>query len=409
MSAETYSPSSLDTESEMLPQDPPPKVIRFMGWWLIWLFIIALLAAIFVQLPETEHAAFVLIPRDGADPIQSPRLATVSRVSVTEGQTVAAGAELFVLRSDEIRAFDMQLQTLTEDLHTQELTLAKMDETLTEDLHTQEMTLAKMDEAYAAEANIKNAQVSQAESELRFREKQTASNRDLLNRLEKLSKSGGFSQIDLIKLQLEAAGAEKDQAVAQRTLEQVKLERQQLENENSRKRAEQAGEVQKLKMKLGALKGDLENSQKSLLTIRAPYDAVIISLAQRNVGSVVQSGQELCQLGRTDAKPLARLMLNESGLAKLKPDQLVRFFFEAYPYQRYGALSGKLDWVSPSAVAAASGQYFTALASLDEAANRHHLSLRPGMKGEARIRVGSRTLIEYAFEPIRQLREGIRN
>src|SRR5206468_1276592 len=235
MSAETYSPSSLDTESEMLPQDPPPKVIRFMGWWLIWLFIIALLAAIFVQLPETEHAAFVLIPRDGADPIQSPRLATVSRLSVTEGQTVAAGAELFVLRSDEIRAFDTQLQTLTEDLH------------------TQEMTLAKMDEAYAAEANIKNAQVHQPESELRFREKQ-------------------------------------------------------------------AGEVQKLKMKLGALKGDLENSQKSLLTIRAPYDAVIISLAQRNVGSVVQSGQELCQLGRTDAKPLARLMLNESGLAKLKPD-----------------------------------------------------------------------------------------
>jgi len=391
MSMETYSPSSFDTESEMLPQDPPPKVIRFMGWWLICLFIVALLAAIFVHLPETEHAAFVLIPREGADPIQSPRLATVNRVSVTEGQTVAAGAELFVLRSDEIRAFDTQLQTLTEDLHTQELTLAKMDE------------------AYAAEANIKNAQVSQAESELRFREKQTDSNRELLSRLEKLSKSGGFSQIDLIKLQLEAAGAEKDQAVAQRTLEQVKLERQQLENQNSRKRAEQAGEVQKLKMKLGALKGDLENSQKNLLTIRAPYDAVIISLAQRNVGSVVQSGQELCQLGRTDAKPLARLMLNESGLAKLKPDQLVRFFFEAYPYQRYGALSGKLDWVSPSAVAGASGQYFVGLASLDEAANRHHLSLRPGMKGEARIQVGSRTLIEYAFEPIRQLREGIRN
>jgi len=349
------------------------------------------LAAIFVHLPETEHAAFVLIPREGADPIQSPRLATVNRVSVTEGQTVAAGAELFVLRSDEIRAFDTQLQTLTEDLHTQELMLAKMDE------------------AYAAEANIKNAQVSQAESELRFREKQTDSNRELLNRLEKLSKSGGFSQIDLLKLQLEAAGAEKDQAVAQRTLEQVKLERQQLENEHSRKRAEQVGEVQKLKMKLGALKGDLENSQKNLLTIRAPYDAVIISLAQRNVGSVVQSGQELCQLGRTDSKLHARLMLNESGLAKLKSDQPVRFFFEAYPYQRYGALSGKLDWVSPSAVAGASGQYFVGLASLDEAANRHHLSLRPGMKGEARIRVGSRTLMEYAFEPIRQLREGVRN
>src|SRR5260370_32432503 len=121
MSAETYSPSSLDTESEMLPQDPPPKVIRFVGWWLIWLFIIALLAAIFVHLPETEHAAFVLIPREGADPIQSPRLATVNRVSVMEGQTAPAGAELLVLRTDGILAFDTQLQTLKKDLHTQEL------------------------------------------------------------------------------------------------------------------------------------------------------------------------------------------------------------------------------------------------------------------------------------------------
>src|SRR5438046_8476853 len=101
MSVETYSPSSFDTESEMLPQDPPPKVIRFMGWWLIWLFIVALLAAIFVHLPVTEHAAFVLIPREGADRIQSPLLATVNRVCVSEGQTGAAAAELLHLRSHE--------------------------------------------------------------------------------------------------------------------------------------------------------------------------------------------------------------------------------------------------------------------------------------------------------------------
>jgi hypothetical protein len=30
------------------------------------------------------------------------------------------------------------------------------------------------------------------------------------------------------------------------------------------------------------------------------------------------------------------------------------------------------------------------------------------MKGDAHIIVGGRTLIEYAFEPIRQLRENIR-
>jgi multidrug resistance efflux pump len=377
--------NSLAMESEMLPEDPPPKLIRYMAIWLLAVFAVGLLAAIFVHLPETEHAPFVLVPRDGADPIQSPRLATVNRVSVTEGQTVPAGAELFILRSDEIRAFDTERRTLGEDLRTHELTLTKMDE------------------AYAAEMDIKNAQVSQAESELRFREKQTSSNSDLLARLEKLSKSGGFSQIDLIRLRMDAAGAEKDQAVAQRTLEQVKLERQQMANEHTRKRAEEAAEVEKLKMKLGALKADLENSQQNLLTIRAPYDAVVISLAQRSVGSVVQSGQELCQLARAESKPVARLALNESGMAKLNVNQPVRFFFEAYPYQRYGAVGGKLDWVSPSAVAGNNGANFVALASIDETLNRRHLMLRPGMKGEARIRVGSRTLLQYAFEPFQHL------
>jgi hypothetical protein len=52
-----------------------------------------------------------------------------------------------------------------------------------------------------------------------------------------------------------------------------------------------------------------------------------------------------------------------------------------------------------------------ALASLDDAAlpvRRRPLLLRVGMKGEARIVVGRRTLIEYAFEPVRQLRESMR-
>jgi multidrug resistance efflux pump len=391
MSAETFAGNALEAESEMLPQDPPPKLMRFIAWWLIALFIIGLVAAIVIHFPETENAPFVLVPREGADPIQSPRLATVSRVSVAEGQTVTAGAELFVLRSDEIRGWDTEVRTLGEDLRTHELTLTKMDE------------------AYAEEADIKNAQVAQAESELRFREKQTNSNGDLLTRLEKLSKSGGFSQVDLIRLRMDAAGAEKDEAVAKRTLEQVKLERQQLENEHMQKRAEEAGEVEKLKMKLSALHADLENSQQNLLTIRAPYDAVVISLSQRSTGSVVQNGQELCQLARANTKPMARLALNESGLAKLKVNQPVRFFLEAFPYQRYGALSGTLDWVSPSAVTVGGVQHFVGLASINLNANRRELALKPGMKGEARIRVGSRTLIEYAFEPLRQLREGVRN
>ncbi len=382
MSSETiYAPDPLASESDMLPEDPPPRIVRFIAWWLLGLFVLGLLGAILFPLPETVHAPFVLVAKEGADPIQSPRLATINHVAVKEGDVVPRGGELFVLESDEIRG-------------------------LAEDLKTREITLAKLDETYKAEAEIKDAQVSQAESELRFREKGANSNRDLLARLEKLSKSGGFSQVELIRLRLDAAGAEKDLLVAQRTLEQVRLERQQMESEHVRKRAEEDAELRKLKVRLAGLKSDQENTQHNYFTIRAPFDAVVVSLAQRTAGGVVQSGQELCQLARSDVKPEARLSLSESSLAQLVTGQTVRYFFEAFPYQRYGMVTGKLEWVSPSAVAGSDGGHFVALSSLE--GNKKGLALKPGMRGEARVVVGRRTLIEYAFEPIKQLKEGVR-
>jgi HlyD family secretion protein len=133
---------------------------------------------------------------------------------------------------------------------------------------------------------------------------------------------------------------------------------------------------------------------------------------QRTVGSVVQQGQVLCQLASKDAKTRARMTLNEAGLPKLAVAQRIRYFFQAFPYQRYGAVTGKLDWISPSTVTTSDGSHFVALGSLDRSVISPRpgqiLPLRVGMRGDAHIIVGGRTLIEYAFEPIRQLRESMR-
>jgi hypothetical protein len=75
-------------------------------------------------------------------------------------------------------------------------------------------------------------------------------------------------------------------------------------------------------------------------------------------------------------------------------------------------VTGKLDWISPSTVTTADGSHFLALGSLDRydisAREGQALPLRVGMRGQAHIIVGGRTLIEYAFEPIRQLRESLK-
>ena len=377
---------SIENESEMLPQDPPPWFVRSLTWLLLAMFAVALLAAIFVHLPETVSCPFVLVAAGGADPIQSPRLAVVDRVAVTEGETVKRGAPLFVLRSDEIRGFNTEQRTMSEDLK------------------TAEEGLTKSDAAYISQVEIKTAEISQAESEVKFREKHASTARDLIERMEKLTKNGGISKVEMLRYQLEASESDKDFSVAQRTLQQVNLELEQLKNEHTRTHDENLAEIEKFKVRLSALRGDLGDSQQNLLTIRAPYDGVVISLAQRNAGSVVQNGQELCQLSPVAAPTSARLTLEEAGLPKLAQGQVVRLFFDAFPYQRYGVVDAQLDWISPAAVAAIGGPHFVALASLEKGAP-HPLAVRVGMTGEARIVTGERTMIEYAFEPIRQLRE----
>jgi len=394
MSSQLTERGSLDVESEMLPQEPPPWIIRSTAWILLGAFLLALLIAIVMRLPETVRCPFVLVPDTGADPVQSPVRAVISHIGVDEGQPVKAGEELFVLRSDEIRGLDTEFRTLTEDLR------------------SKEESLVRYDSAYVAQLGIKNAEIDQAKSEVKFRENHANTSRDLVTRMEKLAKLGGESEIDLVKLKLDLAGSEKDLSVAQRTVQQVNLDRERMETEHARQRAEQQSEIEKLKMRIGALKTDLKNSQQNLLTIRSPYEGVIISMDQRSVGTFVQQGQVLCQLAPKDAKPRARMTLNEVGVPKLIVTQRVRYFFEAYPYQRYGTVTGKLDWISPSAVTTSDGSRFTALGSLDRydifSRAGKVLPLRVGMRGDAHIIVGSRTMVEYAFEPIRQLRESMR-
>ncbi len=390
MSSQLTQRGSIDVESEMSPQEPPPWIIRSAAWVLMGGFLLALLVAIVVRLPETVHCPFILIPATGADPIQSPRQAIISRVAVGEGQPVKAGEDLFILRSDEIRGWDTQFRTLTEELRN------KVE------------SLTQYETAYVSQLEIKKAEIEQAKSEVKFRENHAATSRDLVTRMEKLAKLGGESEIDLVKLKLDLAGSEKDLSVAQRTVQQTNLDRERIETEHARQQGEQRSEIEKLKMRIGALKIDLEN----LLTVRSPYEGVITSMDQRTVGSFVQQGQVLCQLARKDAKPRARMTLNEAGLPKLAIALRVRYFFEAFPYQRYGAVTGKLDWISPSAVGSGDGSHFVALGSLDRdvisSRPGQSLPLRVGMRGDAHIIVGGRTLIEYAFEPIRQLRESIK-
>jgi HlyD family secretion protein len=382
-----------EERAPLFPTNPPARFFRALSWLLISMFVVALAAAILVRVPDSVTSRFILEPAGGADPIQSPRQAVVEQVRLRAGDEVKRGDLLFVLRADDVRDWRTDLDT-----HEQNLQALR------------ERT-AKLDEAHKSMLLIKDSEIVQAQRESEFRRKHLETMRDLANRAELLGKSGSISEIELVNRRLALAQSGKDLAVSEKTVIQSQLDRQRLGAERQRQRIEEEAAARGLEIEIAGLRRKLQTSENDLLEIRAPYDAVCIETAQQNPGSVVAAGAELCQLARSGAPVQARLLLPESGLSRLEAGQRVRFFFDAFPYQRYGVSTGVLAWVSPAAVNSADGAHFVARASLDRpefVIRGERRPMRAGMQGDARIVVGRRALIEYAFEPLRRLREDLR-
>ena len=381
-----------DTDLPIARKEPPPWFMTALAWLLIALFATAVLAAIFVHVPETVKSRFVLMPENGADAIQSPRHGVVAQVLVKAGQDVHRGDRLFLLRVDEVREWKVESDTRQEELR------------------ALKERLAKDEEAFSSALRIKDSEIEQAEREVTFRESHVKIMNDLVARVEKLAASGLTSQIELASHRLARAQSEKDLEIARKTLAQRRMERQRIETDRLRQRHDENSKAEELRIRLAALQQPLSASANGLLEIRAPYDGVCINVSSEDAGRVVAAGDPLCQLTPANARLQARLEVPESGVSRVARRQNVRLFFDAFPYQRFGAVAGAIDWVSPAAVVRQQTAEFVALASLERQAviaGANSYPLRPGMRGEARVTVGRRSLIEFAFEPLRRIRENL--
>jgi len=144
------------------------------------------------------------------------------------------------------------------------------------------------------------------------------------------------------------------------------------------------------------------------LPIDAPCAGTVVSLHVQAPGAIVHEGDVLAEIACSAASLQAELRLPQRGLALVRAGQPVKLMYDAFPYQRYGVRYGSVRWVSPASADGGDGASFRAFAALDDSTVRvqgESRPLSPGMGGVAAIIVGRRSLVSYAFEPVRQLRE----
>jgi membrane fusion protein, hemolysin D len=289
---------------------------------------------------------------------------------------------------------------------------------------------------YAAQLQVYAQRIAQFQAEIATRNREI----DVLGERMKV-----LAQVESMRKQLAAngtgskiaaLGATDSRLDVERSLEQAKSEIAEFQHQLDGAAAEREAFLEKWRQDLVQ---DLVTAQRDeatvadqlrkaarrreMVVLRTPVDAVVLQIAPRSVGSVMREAETLFTLVPLDV-PMeieAAIATRDIGQIAVGDDATVKL--EAYPYQQYGTLPGRVTVVSHDSftpdnqnnTAPDAGQtkpfYKVRIAlekvTLERTPPDYHLT--PGMTTTAEIKVGSRRLISYLLYPfMRGLNESFR-
>lgn len=395
-----------DAETAYLDTDPPHWVARGLAYIAIALVFLVVIVAFTVHVPETVSGHFTLVPREGADPVRALKEGVVSEVRVHEGDVVSRGAPLMIIRSAPLSDRSSELRTLEAQQRTDQERLRISA--------SQYQTRVRADEA---EAQRLRSRVAFLEQLIASRQHRLAQTRQLADSALAGMRTGSVARLDATRLDIEAGTLAEDVQIATNELVDTRAavdrlardgEARDLEYRETRRALEQS--IETARIRIAALQGDLVNLTDAGLAIVAPCDGTVLRLRVASAGAIVREGEVLSELACAGHRLEAEFALPQSGMPLIRAGQPVKLRFDAFPYQRYGVQSGTVRWLGPAGLAESDTAAFRALVDLRGDSIRVHGQPRPllaGMGGRADVVVGRRSLVSYAFEPIRALRENL--
>ena len=140
------------------------------------------------------------------------------------------------------------------------------------------------------------------------------------------------------------------------------------------------------------------------MTLTSPVDGTVQQLATHTVGGVVTAAQPIMVVVPDEEQMEIESLLPNRDIGFVRADQPVVVKVEAFPYTRYGYLTGKVKSVSFDAVEHQQlGLVFAVLITLDQdhlVIDGQKVKLTGGMNVSAEIKTGRRRVIDYLISPL---------
>ena len=412
------------------PSHPAP---RWTMRVIVALGVLILLMVVFGKLDIVATAKGKLIPGERVKTVQPAITGVVRQILIRDGERVTQGQALLVLDTTQAAAdahkarsarIDAALsaeraRALLAALKTGRGPALAMVDGASQTQQEEAQRFAEgLYREYADRLAVSRAELLKREAELATTQQQVAKlrataplARSEANDYKTLARDKYVAQHDYLGKEQAALEQEHELAAQQSHTRELTAgiaeQRATIEQATSQFSREQLDALNKATQQ-SAQNSDDETkaaTRQGLLTLYAPVTGTVQQLSVHTIGGVVTTAQALMEVVPDDAVEVEANVENKDvGFVNVGQDAIVKI--DAFPYTRYGYLTGKVISVSNNAAPAKDrkqGLTFTTRVSLPTSqirVNNKSINLTPGMEVTAEIRTGRRSVASYFLDPL---------
>ncbi len=382
-----------------------PLPAKLMGLLLAALVLAAAIFAGFATYARTASLSGWLIPDRGLIRAAAPATGLIQKVLVTEGDVVPEGQRLAQIalaaeteggNAGETHARGLLQETAALKAH-KAAAIARLKA-------EEEQTRARIVN-FGGELQQAGAQISFQERRLKLAQKQAAAAEQLTARGTLSARDLEQRQSAMLAIDLELSGLRRQASAIQREIADGKARLAAIPIEIDAAQADSLSAEASLKERTS----DAES--RRAVFVLAPMGGRIAALPVAS-GQPVMAGATLVVMTPADGRLEAELLAPSRAIGFIREGQEVRLQLQAFPYQRFGTLAGKVKTVSgtvlgPSEISipglAIHEPVFrvrVSLAAEEIVAYGQHHSLQPGMLLTAEIVLDRQNLLRWLFDPL---------
>jgi adhesin transport system membrane fusion protein len=243
--------------------------------------------------------------------------------------------------------------------------------------------------------------------------------RKQLKTIERMTRSGSKSKVDLLNIQKELNTLDGDLNSAVLSLPRSKFAISESENKILEKvkgfKSNTYEELQEVSFELNKIDARLvsETDKLEKTIIRSPVDGIIKQININTIGGVVKSGVDLIEIVPDSDILLVEVKIDPKDIAFISPTQKAIVKITAYDFSIYGGLKGVIVEISADSIKDKESKDDKSYYQVTVKTNKNYLErngeklpIIPGMVASVDILTGKKTIMNYFLKPIIKIKEG---